>query len=181
MWFPEKFGQDKYKSANINLKPFKHSSSWFLSNYSSLSWSKSLWLRVCCLLSMMHFQLFSLISLGDYHKTFTRGNRSRWRRAIIWAWWESASGFQIINRLRDISVRQKVSEGKCLTEKWSLQLYMWHHLMRKDCVETSLAAWNTDENLKATMWYVEVTGSRPPSSLWCGQPLQLPFLHMCQT
>lgn len=134
--------------------------------------------------ALLALQLFSLISLEDHRKTSTRGNRSEWRRAIIWTWWDSASGFQIINRLTENFVRVKVSEGKCLTEKWCLQLYMWHHLMRKDVcwsVDTSLAAWNEDEKLKATLWYVEVTVSCPPSSLWGGQPLQLPFLQMCQT
>lgn len=28
--------------------------------------------------------------------------------------------------------RKNMSEEKCLTEKWCLQLYVWHYLMRKD-------------------------------------------------
>lgn len=134
--------------------------------------------------SLLALQLFSLISWEDHRKTSARGNRSRWRRAIIWAWWDSASGFQMINRLTENVVRVKVKGREVFNWKWCLQLYMWHHLMRKDgvwSVDTSLAAWNTDEKLQATLWCVEVTVSCPPSSLWGGQPLQLPFLQMCQT
>lgn len=133
--------------------------------------------------ALVALQLFSLISLEDYCRTSPRGNRSRWRRAILWAWWDSASGFQTINRLAENFVRQKVSEGKCLTEKRCLQLYVWHHLMRKHCVLKCT-------NFSGCLEYKQKPEScgifwsdweLSTSSLWCGQPLQLPFLQMCQT